>query len=345
MTDSVTVITNNTEDIPDDNADEMRKTDELNFIRSLTASIPLIFPQLRDSNDTNSDFNSSDAFHFLRTIGGYGLTMLISFDEVENKYSLLHFCGGDNVLNEAFFKIENINTEDQKVTFNGQFAQFMGISRCRLMEAKRVAPTWPLQGSYNEHKFFAAYSYGEIISYKGYPEECIEKYYENIHSSIIDIVVYEHPFTRIGRRDYDSLYLVFVDTTTTNIRQEENERDRHLYGSSLLYRALSEINSNIWMKRRLEETPYPDKVRELEKTGICNSYIRSVKKLAALQRFENFGVMISTLAEIQFFGKTIYKATDIKQDPNKNPYNNNTEWENYTPEKEDPDSKKRRLYP
>jgi len=285
------------------NVEADRKTREVNLIKSLTASLPLVFfSQDYHNNEPDSMYRYCDVFEFLQKIGGYGLVMLISFDESkEDNYDCFHF-RGDAALKEFLFNREN----------KRNFEQFMNISRLRLNEEKNRSYVSLGNASYGEYVSFAAYGIEEIITNQE-PEQIIEEYYRNIDPSIKDIVVYEHPFTKIGRRNLGLLYLVFIDTN--DFRNEKSERERHLFGSSILYRALSEINSNIWMKKRLEDVPFRERVQELKRTGTCESYIRAVKKLAAMQRFDNFGKMISTLAEIQYFGKS-------------------QEWEHFVPKEE-----------
>ena len=322
--------------------DNRREVYEVNLIRSQTASIPLIYPQ---SNTDKPIFECCNVFDFLEKIGEYGLVLFVSMDETktEGKYNNCLYFRGDAGIKESFFDKEKKQDE---------FEQFMDISRTRIREAKNTDFSLQGHGSYGEYVSFAAYGVKEKVEWDGL-KQSIERCYKKIHSKIKDIVVYEFPFTRIGRRSCGPLYLIFIDTS--DVRMEKDERKRHLFCSSIQYRALAEINSNIWMKKRLEDLSFKERVKELEKEGTCDSYIRAVKKLAAMQRFENFGKMIRMLAEIQYFGKkektALQNGDQIKEESQAKKQNQNknnvkkkhVEWYNYSPNMEDQKAFNKRL--
>jgi len=277
-------------------AEEYRNTREVNFIRSMLAPLPLVYSQ-PDYSGHKPISKRCDVFDFVQKNSEYRLIMLVSIDETKDseKYICLHFRGDVSILESLF---------DSEMNSKRKFEQFMDMSRDRLKEAKsRVKQKSQQHGIYGEYESFAAYDVGEKIEWKE-KTQTIEKCFKDIHPEIKDIVVYEHPFTKIGRRSCGALYLVFVDTV--DLRKEKKERERHLFGSSILYRSLAETNSNIWIATRLEAMSFKDRIVELQKQGTCDSYIRAVKKLAVMRLFENFGKMVSTLAEIQYYGHTAY---------------------------------------
>jgi|GEM_PF-3038691 len=262
---------------------------EVIYTRSLMGSLPLVYLR-HDKKGHNPVPRHCDVLDFVQRIGGYGLNMIVSIDEtkITEKYHCLQFRGNVEIQQSLF---------DPKIK-GPEFDQFMDISRDRLRAAKSVDSVSRRHGRYGEHSLFAAFDPNEEIEWKD-TTQTIKSFFKNLDRRISDIIVYELPFTRIERRNCGVPYLVFVDTG--NVRNEENEQKRHLFGASTLYRALAEINSSFWMKTRLEDMPLRERVLAFKEAETCDSYIRAVKKLVAMQLFDDFGKMVSTLAEIQYF--------------------------------------------
>lgn len=272
-----------------------------NFLKALNSTAPLVFPQKNGGQSANT--RHCDVFDSLHKISGFPLIMLVSLNDSESdeSYNLLHF--RENTLTKLVKKFFPNETTASK-----SFHKFMEIVRERIEESKKIAVQRHECQIYDDYSSFAAFQPKEQVKIKSEEKaKGIHEVYSDICSEIKDIVVYEHPFTQIVSSNCSFLYFVLVDTNSPCL---ENDRERQLEISSMFFRFIAEINGNVWMKKRVEDLPIKERVQEIKKTGTRESYHRSVKKLAAMQRFENFGKMIDTLVAIQF---------------------HETNWENYDP--------------
>jgi len=283
-------------DVVEESRQENNSDPNSSYEVTLNRVMAIVFPR---REGTEVKFRTIDVFDSTWKIGTYKLHMLVSVEQKLEESSIQclykhHDPGNEQLFNLLLSPVVQNGIKTYKI--KPKFEKFLN----------EVINDFPDYNPASENRGAFYYQFQEVVISDGIlssdeegddkkEKKCVKAY---------SICVYKVPFNNIGRRNYGPLYLVLVSTEPPVIRLNDitaNQEKHPLQHATILYRILAEINSNIWIKRELEEKPtHVERVREVKKPGTRESYHRAVRKMAALQRYENFGRMIDTLVDIDF---------------------------------------------
>ena len=227
----------------------------------------------------------------------YDLLILVNIDmsKLDKRFEYLYDSDEEGIIIDSFFTSHPPYTEITKGFM--EFLELVNKEFDQILEFYHNNPKNVLENKETTCIFScrpdAIFDFSNGKSY--------EELFQSIDPQVKDIVVFDCPIKRIGTRHFDSLYFVWVKTQPYSSRHPIIERSEQLSFAHGFCHILSDINSNHLIKSNLEDKRYKERIQEIQKCGAGDSYSLAVKKTAAMQSFDDFGKMINTLVEIDYY--------------------------------------------